>query len=331
MKYAEEHFPKGTFPYQKTDGAYIDEDLASNLDILAQRIVDDMHFMILITGHDSVGNGKTTLLTQIGSYLTWKINQHHKVNNSFTHRNLVFSGDKLAQRSFQLPKYSVIGLDEGDDLTTHAVKELAIRLKRYFRKCRQLNQILVLILPSFFELPKFYALARSHMLLDVKFYDDFRRGTFDFYSMARKKSLYIKGKRDWNYDVCKPDFDGTFTNGYVFFPDLENSTKLYKQQKYADMIDDHEEQKEKPLYVIKKEMRRELFAQVHSKLPKITIEQLSTAFGISLRTGSRWLAEEKAKKTAPVSLDSSPVLDYNNIPSKEEEEEDGSNNKSKPQ
>ena len=92
----------------------------------------------------------------------------------------MFKGGDLAEKSFKLPPYSVVLLDESDDLKEHAMKDTTLKLKRYFRKCRQQNQILILITPSFFELSKFYALARSHCLINVKFYKDFRRGTFDF-------------------------------------------------------------------------------------------------------------------------------------------------------
>lgn len=238
MKFAEDIFPKGTFKGQQTDGAFINENLAVNLDIYAKKIVDDMHFALIISGNDSVGNGKTTLSTHAGCYLTYKINKQHNINNTFTHMNMVFKAKDLVKRSFELPKYSVIVLDEGDDLTEHSMKHSAKELKRYFRKCRQLNQILILILPSFFELPRFYALARSHCLMNVKFMGEFNRGYFDFYGPKQKKYLYLKGKRDWNYDISPSDFQGRFFSSYTFFPDVDKEIELYKKNKYDDMIED---------------------------------------------------------------------------------------------
>lgn len=239
MKYAEEIFPMGSFPRQQTPGLYLDATLAANMDVFAEKIVDDMSFLILVTGHDSVGNGKSTLASNVGCYLTWKINQLHHVKNTFTSRNMVLSSRELPQRSLELPKYSVIVGDESDDLTLHSMKELAFVLRSYFRKCRQLNQILILILPSFFEFPKFYALNRSHCLIDVKFEGKFQRGFFSFYSMKKKKLLYLKGKRDWDYDCVKPEFQGRFFSSYTFFPNLKEHTELYRQNKYSDMLEEH--------------------------------------------------------------------------------------------
>lgn len=290
MKFAEELFKKGTFPNQQTDGAYIDETLSKNLDVFAKKIKDDMTFLGIISGHDSVGNGKSTLLTQIGSYLTWKINQLHGTNNTFTDKNIVMRGRDINDVSLSLPAFSVVGLDEGDDLTTHGMKELAVKLKRYFRKCRQLNQIIILILPSFFELPKFYALNRSHFLIDVYFYGEFERGYFNFYSTYGKKQLYLKGKKEWNYNAWRPDFKGRFFSSYCFFPDIEGCTDRYKKKKFDDMKDDSEEKR--PERDIIAETRRKCFMLV-LKNSKESVKTVSSWFEITERTGFVYKSKEK--------------------------------------
>ena len=122
------------------------------------------------------------------------------------------------------------------------MKDTAKELKKYFRKCRQLNQILILILPMFFELPRFYALGRSHCLVNVKFLGEFDRGFFDFYGPSKKKDLYLKGKRDWNYNAVPKDFDGRFFGSYTFFPNVNEETKIYIESKFADMKEDNGEE-----------------------------------------------------------------------------------------
>lgn len=296
MKFAEELYPKGTFKGQETAGAYINENLAKNLDVIAKKVVNDMTFLGIISGHDMVGNGKTTLLTQVGTYLTWKINQLHGIDNTFTDKNLVFHGVDLEKISFELPQYSVIGLDEGDDLTTHGMKELAQKLKRYFRKCRQLNQIILLILPSFFELPKFYALSRSHFLIDVFFQGEYDRGFFKFYGPSAKKNLYLKGKKEWDYECWRPDFNGRFFSSYCFFPDLDKCIEKYKRKKYQDMIDDSKDESNLTPEQIEKQVTIKLFKQLHQNLNKISIKQLAEAFGVSSRTAFRWLSNEKEEE-----------------------------------
>ncbi len=313
MKFAEEIFPMGTFKGQRTDGGYIDRTLSANLDILAKKIKNDMHFLILITGHDGVGNGKSTLMTHVGSYLTWKINQLHGTENTFTSRNMTFNGRQLERRSFELPQFSVVGLDEGDDLTIHGMKDLASNLKKYFRKCRQLNQILILILPSFFELPKFYALSRSTFLLDVQFKGEFERGFFEFYSSQKKKLLYLKGKREWDYNCVNSDFHGKFFSSYCFFPDLEKNTQQYKEDKYQDMV---VEEKQLTPKEIETNLKIKICNQFRRYLPQITIKELSEGFHVSSRTIDAWIAKNKANKAHIGDIlenEAEKALQYTNI------------------
>ena len=293
MKFAEEIYPKGTFKGQESAGAYINENLAKNLDVIAKKVASDMTFLGLISGHDMVGDGKTTLLTQVGTYLTWKINQLHGTNNSFTDKNLVFGGVELEKVSFELPKYSVIGMDEGDDVTTHGMKEFAQKLKRYFRKCRQLNQILLIILPSFFEFPKFYALNRSHFLIDVFFQGEYERGYFKFYGPVSKKMLYLKGKKEWNYDAWHSDFDGRFFSSYCFFPDLEKCVEKYKRKKYEDMINDAEDQVKLTPEQVKKKVLLEITNKLYQNYPKFNVKSYAASLGVAPMTVYRWLDDDK--------------------------------------
>lgn len=313
MKFLEKEFPNGTFLKQKSDGAYINETLAKNLDIYAKKIVNDMHFLIIISGNDAVGNGKTTLATHCGAYLTNRINQLHGLDNSFTSKNVAMNAKKLVKQSFDNPQYSTIILDEGDDLTTHGMKEAAVELKRYFRKCRQLNQILILIIPSFFELPKFYALARSHALINVKFHGEFERGVFDFYGPKQKKRLYIKGKKDWDYNAAKPDFEGGFFSQYTFFPNVKEETKLYKKKKYDDMVEDAED-KDKQLTPLQIERRTiaKTFKMVHSNLPEVTQKRLAEAFCISPRTASSYVNDVFEEKIETQNQENASVQDNTN-------------------
>jgi len=292
MKFLEEEYPKGTFPGQKTDGAYISKHLAENLDVYAERIVNDMHFLIIISGNDSVGNGKTTMATHIACYLTDKINKLHGTNNTFTSKNVALQAKQLVNQSFENPQYSVNLLDEGDDLTTHGMKQAAVELKRYFRKCRQLNQILILIIPSFFELPKFYALARSHCLINVKFHGRFERGVFDFYGPNQKKKLYLRGKKEWNYDTATPDFNSGFFSQYTFFPNLIEETENYKKKKYQDMVDDKDEH-EGTLTPVQVEaaMKAKLIRTFKKNNPGVTNIKLAELFDISERQISRYISE----------------------------------------
>ena len=166
-------FPKGSFRYQESDGFYMESYLQDNLDILAEKIADDQMFVILITGSGAVRVGKSVLAQQVGYYLSHKVNELHNVKTSFTTKNLTFKGEELQKKAMELPAFSVLDLDEGDDLVEHYWSKLARDLRRFFRKAGQLNQFVILVLPDFFELPRAYAITRSTCLINVRFVGKF--------------------------------------------------------------------------------------------------------------------------------------------------------------
>lgn len=242
VKVCEKEFPLGTYKGQKTDGFYMDGILKDNLDIFAKKIADDQMFVLLITGSGFVRIGKSVDAHQVGFYLTSKVNELHKTKNTFTLNNICFKGEDLIKKSFEVPKYSVLVLDEGDDLTEHYWSKLAKDLRRFFRKCGQLNIFLILVLPDFFELPKSYAITRSMCLINVKYTGEFDRGFFDFYNFERKKQLYLKGKKQADYKCVHSNFFGEFLNVYTV------DEKEYKEMKRKDLEEQEEaeEKKTKP-------------------------------------------------------------------------------------
>ena len=312
MKFGETTFPIGSFKGQQTAGAYIDQTLSQNLDILAKKIAHDMGFVGLCSGSDQTGNGKSTMMQQVASYLTLKINELHGTKNTFTNKNVVFNAEQLVTRSFALPPYSVIILDEGDDLTEHSMKETTREMKKYFRKCRQLNQILILILPSFFELPKFFALNRTQFLINVKFMGEFERGYFEFFNAKAKKLLYIKGKKEWDYDAHPPNFRGRFFSSYCFFPNLKENVIRYKANKMRDTFDDQNKPK-LSRFRIEQQHLRKLFVQVKTRLGnKVLSQDLAQAFGITPTTASMYMNNTDKKQEEKKLIESLTKSLYDN-------------------
>jgi len=282
MKILKEKYPMGSFKGQKSDGRYIDETLYSNIKILAEKAKDDMTFLIFFFSSTlEVGTGKSVFASQVADAWTYAVNEHLGTNIPFDINNCVFKPKDLIDRAFKVPKYSAIVLDEWED--SHYWSELGITLRQFFRKCRQLNLLIICIIPNFFQLPLGYAISRSVAAIDVKFGNGFERGYFDFYNFNQKKELYIKGKKFHNYSAASPSFQGVFANGYAY-DEVE-----YRKAKYKDMVESDEEDK-RPT---EKQIRAKLFKQLYQNLEGITVKKLSEAFGVSDRTGSRYLSSEK--------------------------------------
>lgn len=279
MKILENKYPIGSIN-NRTPGRYVDGTLYSNFEILAKNIVRDMTFLLFVFSSTlEVGTGKTVVTSQMGELWTYLVNKIHGLNIPFDMKNCVFKPRDLIDRSFKVPKYSFIWLDEWED--THYWSELGMSLRQFFRKCRQLNLCIICIIPNFFQLPLSYAVSRSVAAVDVKFAGEFERGYFSFYNFEAKKDLYIKGKKFHDYKVVQPTFSGRFVDGYAV-PEAE-----YRKAKYLDMINS-----EKGMEVpTEKEVKVKLFRQLHSNLTEISIKRLSEGFGVSLRTGQRWLSK----------------------------------------
>ena len=291
MKILKDRYPLGSLKNQLTAGRYISETLDANLQILAKNIKKDMTFLGIISSSTlEVGTGKSVFIQQMSEAYLEAVKKAHGINNRLTMKNIVFSPRELIDRAFKIPRYSVILVDEWED--AHYWSELGLSLRQFFRKCRQLNLFMLLIIPNYFQLPQNYAVSRSVFFIDVLFQKEFQRGYFKFYSFKQKKKLYLKGKKQQDYDCVKPDFIGRFGDGYVI-PEKE-----YLRAKYLDML-----KYDAKKVTTEKELRIKLFKQVYKGLSdlsdrsrlmsfgtrKISVATLSKAFGFTERTGFTYL------------------------------------------
>ncbi len=286
MKILEKRYPLGTIPKQQTDGRYINETLHQNIKLLAKNITKDMTYLGIITSSTlEVGTGKSVFVQQICEAYLEEVRSLHKIDNLLTMNNVVFKPRDIIERSFKVPRYSVIICDEWEDL--HYLSELGKTLRQFFRKCRQLNLFILVIIPNFFQLPMSYAISRSVFLIDVQFKGEFDRGYFSFYDFKKKKNLYIRGRKTQDYECIKPNFTGRFVDGYVV------NEKEYREAKMKDLED--QENLEKKSEFNPRELTKELFYKVYHNLKGVTMVNLAGAFGISSRTADRYVASIKEK------------------------------------
>lgn len=320
VKYNIEKYPMGSLKRQKTPGRYMDGALHENLKILAKSIVRDMTFLgILYSSTLEVGTGKSVLAQQIAEAYTEQVNIIHKDKLAepitFTTKNIVFRPKDLMERAFQVPKYSCILLDEWED--AHYWSELGTTFRQFFRKCRQLNLFILCIIPNFFQLPMGYAISRSVFAVDVRFAGEFERGYFSFYNFNRKKDLYIRGKKTYNYGVCQPNFSGRFLDGYAV------GEEAYREAKYKDMLEAEEDAETKQPTIT--QLKQEMFKTIAKHLPDIPTDKWSEIFGVSMRTIQYWRSRvhdnaiRALKKDTPINEDERAQLLLNKLKTKEGE------------
>lgn len=237
VRICEKLFPKGSRPYQKKAGFEIDGILKDQLDILLKNIKEDWDFTIIISGGGEVRVGKSVLAIQIGYYWNHMIEKLYRKKAPFdVKNNIVFDGKKLIEKgnylgqnySFPVLIYDEAGAElEGKKIMTAVTQNVL----DFYRECGQYNLLNIIVLPDYFDLPKGIALSRSIFLIDVSYISTsegiFKRGYFKFYSRRNKKHLFLKGKRDLNYNAHPHNFNGRFDK---FYPINEKEYRAAKQE-----------------------------------------------------------------------------------------------------
>jgi hypothetical protein len=193
------------------DEVYIDGYLKENLQIYKNSVFkSNFDCVLIISGF--VGSGKSTLAAQIACFF----------DPNFNINRFYFDIEDFKQALVDLPQYSALIFDEAIEglLAKENRRFLNSDLLKLLTKVRSKNRFVIIVLPEFFDLDKGIAMSRSHALINCKLVPDPRkkelgRGRFDFYSQTKKRTLYIKGRKDYNYHASKKDFTARFTK---YFP-----------------------------------------------------------------------------------------------------------------
>lgn len=288
MKVFEDKYPLGTFKWQKTAGIYANELIHENLKELAQGIVRDNSFLLLMSAQAlSVRTGKSTMAQLIAENWNYIMLTEHNVKLDFDMKNIAFNADEFENKAFELhkrgQKFGVIILDESDDLTGHSLSAEVKKIKRFLRKAGQLNLLMIMILPDFFEFPKSIAVNRSVALITVDYGQHFERGHFKFYDFKAKKKLYIRGKAFNDYDVSNETFKGNFNGSYLV------NEEEYRKEKYRDLMEDASKQKAKKENIIERVTTINWFLKLVPALKgKVTQRELCSIFDITEQTAIEW-------------------------------------------
>lgn len=203
---------------------YLDGYLKTNLDTAKKVIKKDWDMMFIIDGLE--GAGKSVLAQHVAKYL----------DPSLTLDRIVFTPKEFRDAVLKAEKYQVIIYDEcflglSSRQSMSLINKALIGL---LAQIRQKNLFIVMVLPCFFELDRYAAIWRSRALLHVYCGKDFERGYFSFFNSQRKKDLYMKGKKFYEY-IVPPNFRGRFTKGYCV------DDEAYRQKKLDTMSMDEEE------------------------------------------------------------------------------------------
>ena len=197
----------------KINNVYYDGYLQKNMEILKKNIKEDWDFWFIIDG--LVGTGKSMLGQQCGYFL----------DPSMTVKNIVFTPKQFEDAIQTLPKYSVVIWDEAITGTQSTdMTKMSRTLQKMAVQMRQKNLYVILILHSYYELKKYYAIHRTWFLLNCYYTANMQtemldRGFFKFYDRDAKRMMYCNDKLRRNYDYPQGAphvaFRGRFYKNYV--------------------------------------------------------------------------------------------------------------------
>lgn len=202
------------------EGIYLDGFLKKRLDNVLYIQSKDWDCCFVIDGVE--GSGKSTLGFICSYYL----------NPNLSLDNIAIDGNDALKKLEKLPDKSLLMVDEGALMfsSKDAMKREQKKLIQVISVIRQKNMVLIIVLPSYFELNKYLAVHRSRFLLHVYSTADLERGRFAYFGTKKKRVLYELGRKN-NYSYGRPrsDFVGRFK---IFDP----FGKEYKELKRKSLL-----------------------------------------------------------------------------------------------
>ena len=223
-------------------------------------VCEDPHHNFVANGIVVHNSGKSVLTMQMAHYC----------DPSFNLDRVVFTPKDFRHAIINSQKYQSVVYDEAyTGLSSRATMSLINRtLISMLAEIRQKNLFVFVVMPCFFDLDKYVALWRSRALVHVYIGRNFERGYLAFYNVDKKKYLYMRGKKFYNYNDPKPNFIGRFTDGYVV------DKTAYKNKKRDSLMAREKKTEQDQL---RKEMQELLFMRLMETkdLPEKVKQQLS--------------------------------------------------------
>jgi len=261
------------------------EVLSKNLDTIREQQTQDWDFKELISGDGMTRTGKSTLAFQMALY------QDPTFADNWQNR-IIFDGQKLIETAYNIGTQKTLVYDEArEGLDNKKQMEKYTRnLLDFFSQCGNLNHIVIIVLPEYFELPKTIAITQSIFLINC-YADGFKRGYFEFHNRKSKRYLYIKGQKYLDYKAQRPSWKGTFTK-YMPFDKKEYETLKNKTLQDIKKRENFSEIKEKQLT---EKIRVKILIKHMMKQLKIKPAFIGELLGIARTTVYGYLKKERPK------------------------------------
>jgi len=263
--------------YMVINGIRIDKIVGNQIHSMVREVTKhnrDKH--IVIDGRER--SGKSKLGRQLAKCLdaTFNIDRIAYTSTEFIH--LIRSTDRKCGQAVVLDEaYMSISSRSAMSDVNKAMVGLATEMG-------QLNLFVIIILPSFFDLDKYFALWRTDTLLHVYFNKKGYRGQYRIYPFEDKLQLYVRGKKTYNYGIWNSPYPPCrFPNDEPINEEEYNQRKLKAFRK-------------KPLTIYDRVWRERTLRLVEwNKKKGLTSKEISTIVGMNEKnlntTWENWVNE----------------------------------------
>lgn len=223
--------------------SFIDDRLKRQID---KKVVPDLQRkdkdkVFIIDGNER--SGKSTYgINSFGGYIASCLKTHYDLDN------ICMTPEEFRKRVMSAKKKEVIIFDEGHRGfgSISVLSEINKILTDLMMEMGQKNLCIIIIMPTFFMLNKYVAIFRTVGLFRV-YERKGNRGFWVFYNRKNKLKLYLKGKKDLNYNCMPyPRFRGRYFNKWVINEEeyrkkkelaFEKRPRMIKSEKYIKQRD----------------------------------------------------------------------------------------------
>jgi len=247
-----------TIPREKL----IDKAISPELDKVQRMVLKkDRDWVSVIDGEEGVG--KSVLAQQIALYL----------DPSFNLDRLVFTADDFMKeiKNPDNKKGSAIVLDEAYNAANAraSMSEVNRSMAGVATEMRQRNLFIIIVLPSFFDLDRYFALWRCKSLFHLYFTDNEDR-RYIVFPKTQKKYLYLAGKKTYNYTKPRSPFPPlVFPHVYTVNEDeyREKKSQAFAKRTVSSQAKLWMEQRNAYIKYVIKNMKPQLTQEETCKIP----------------------------------------------------------------
>lgn len=213
---------------QPHQGYYLDGYLKTNIDdYMIKAVENKFDCVLLVSGPE--GAGKSTLASTIATYLDPTF-PGEPLNDGTPRRKctrIVFTHKQVEEAIDAAHKGECVLIDEAilSMFSQDFSSDLQKVLIKKFTLIRKKRLYIIVVIPSIFLLRKYFAIFRTRACVHCRVDEGIKRGTFNFYSYNSKRSLWIRGIKEFDQGCVKPDFTGAFTDTAGFFYDDDEYQK----------------------------------------------------------------------------------------------------------